>query len=75
MEDRSHRAFRNAGFAVNALVRMNEQNSFAFVEAFDWTNNHTVSVFALDTGFGNNVGHDGLGKWCCAIRNARKLEF
>lgn len=57
MEDRSHRTFRNAGFAVNALVRMNEQNSFAFVEAFDWTNNHTVSVFAVKTRFGHNVSH------------------
>lgn len=57
MEDRSHRTFRNASFAVNALVRMNEQDSFAFVEAFDWTNNHTVSVFAVKTRFGHNVSH------------------
>jgi hypothetical protein len=57
MEDRSHRTFRNASFAVNALVRMNEQDSFAFVEAFDWTNNHTVSVFAIKTRFGHNVSH------------------
>ena len=60
MINRSDRAFRNAGFAVDAFFRMDKQDCFTFVEAFDWANCDTVGVFAVKTGFGDNVRH-GIG--------------
>jgi hypothetical protein len=55
-------AFGNAHGAVDALVGVNGQKVGAFAEAVDWADIHAVGVFAADTGFGNNVGHDSL-KW------------
>jgi hypothetical protein len=58
-----HRAFRDAHRTVNALIGIDCQEIRAFAKAIHRTNIHTVSVFALDTGFGNNVGHDNSINW------------
>jgi hypothetical protein len=55
-------ALGNAHGAVDALIGVDGQEVGAFAKAIHGANVHTVGVFALDTGFGNNVGHDGLGK-------------
>lgn len=57
MKNGSNRTFRNAGFAVDAFIRVNNQNSFTFVEAFDWTDHYTVRVLAVEAWFGNDVRH------------------
>jgi hypothetical protein len=56
------RALGDAHGAVDALIGVDGQEVGAFAEAVHRANVHTVGVFALDTGFGNNVGHDGLEK-------------
>ena len=53
-------ALGNARSAVNALVRVNGEKIGAFAEAVYRADVHTVGVFAADTGFRNNVGHDSL---------------
>jgi hypothetical protein len=50
----------NTDRAVDALVRVNGEEVGAFAEAVYGANIHTVGVFAADTGFRNNVGHDSL---------------
>jgi hypothetical protein len=57
VENRSNRALWNARFAVDAFFRMNKQNGFTFVEAFDWTDDHAVSVFAVEAWFGYDMSH------------------
>jgi hypothetical protein len=57
VENRSDRALWNTCFAVDALFRMNKQNGFTFVEAFDWTDDHAVSVFAVEAWFGYDMSH------------------
>jgi hypothetical protein len=57
VEDGRYGAFRHAGFAVDAFFRMDKQDCFTFVEAFDWANCDTVGVLAVETGFGDNVRH------------------
>jgi hypothetical protein len=74
-EDGIDRAFGDAHGAVDAFIGVDGQEVGAFAEAVHRANVHTVGVFALDTGFGNNVGHDGLGKWSSAEGLARKLGF
>jgi hypothetical protein len=54
--------FRNAHCAIDAFVWINCQKVGAFAEAVHRTDVHAVGVFAADTGFRNNVGHDSL-KW------------
>ena len=68
-------ALGDAHGAVDALIGVDGQEVGAFAEAVHWANVHTVGVFALDTGFGNNVGHDGLGKWSSAVKWARNRGF
>ena len=51
-------AFGNAHGAVNALVGVNGQEVGAFAETVHRTDIHAVGIFAADTGFRNNVGHD-----------------
>jgi hypothetical protein len=53
-------AFGNADRAIDALVGVNGEEVGAFTEAVNWADIHTVGVFATDTGFRNNVGHDSL---------------
>ena len=43
--------------AVDALIGVNRQEIGAFPKAVDWTDIDAVGVFALDTGFGNGMGH------------------
>ena len=57
MEDRCDRAFRNASFAVDAFIWMNEKNGFAFIKTLYWTYDHAVSVFAIEAWFGDDMGH------------------
>jgi hypothetical protein len=61
--DRVDGAFGNAHGAIDALIGIDGQEVRAFAEAVHRANVHAVGVLALDTGFGNNMGHDGLGKW------------
>ena len=55
-------AFRDANCTVDALIGVNGQEVRAFAETVDRADIHAVGVFATDTGFRNNVGHDSL-KW------------
>jgi hypothetical protein len=55
-------ALRNANCAIDALIRVNGEEVGAFAEAVYGADVHTVGVFAADTGFRNNVGHDSLLK-------------
>jgi len=57
MEDRSNWAFRNARFAVDAFIRMNEQNRFTFVKTLYWTYDHAVCVFAVEAWLGDDMSH------------------
>ncbi len=57
MEDGLNRAFRNTGFAVDALIRVDIQHLFAFVETLHRANDDAIGVLAVEAGFGNNVSH------------------
>lgn len=57
VENRCHRALRNTGLAIDALLRVNEEDRFAFVKTLDRTNNDAVGVLAVETGFSNNMCH------------------
>ena len=57
MEDRFYWTFRNARFAVNTFVWMNEENSFAFIEALHRTHNHTIRVLTVEARLCNNMSH------------------
>src|SRR4051812_29298174 len=59
-QDRRRRAFGLAHAAVDALVGVDHQHVFAFVEAVDRTHFHAVHVLALDAVFGNDVGHERI---------------
>ena len=50
-------AFRYANGAVNALVGINHKEIGAFMKAVDRANVNTVSTFAVDACFADNVGH------------------
>src|SRR5690606_36020882 len=56
-EDRLGRAFGFAQGAVDALVRVNDQEVRAFVEAVHRADFHAVGVFALDAVVGDDEGH------------------
>jgi hypothetical protein len=53
-------AFRYANRAVDALVRVNGEEVGAFAKAVNRADIYAIGVFAADTGFRNNVGHDSL---------------
>ena len=57
VEDRRNRAFRNAGFTVDALIWMDEENRFTFIETFYWTYDHAVCVFAVEAWLGDDMSH------------------
>jgi hypothetical protein len=62
--DGTHRAFGDADCAVDALVGIDGEEVGAFAEAVHRADVDTVGVFATDAGFGDNVGHGGLGnRW------------
>ena len=57
VENRSNRTFGNTRFAVDAFLRMDKQDSFTFVEAFNRANNNAVRVFAVEARLSNNMSH------------------
>lgn len=57
MENCRNRALWNTSFAVDAFIWMNEENGFTFIEALDWTDDHAVSVFAVEAWFGYDMSH------------------
>ncbi len=75
VEDRRYRTFGNAGFAVDTFLRMDKQNGFTFVEAFDRTNNNAVRVFTVEARFSNNMSHgtnlSGQMIWRSIIQNRK----
>ena len=61
-EDRVHRAFRLAGAAVDALVRVDEQlaiDAFVVVDAVDRADGDARDVEHVDARLGDHVGHSG----------------
>jgi hypothetical protein len=57
MEDGSDRAFRNAGFAVNAFIRIDEEHLRTFIETVDRTNHNAICVLAIKARLGDDVSH------------------
>jgi hypothetical protein len=60
VEDRRGRTFRNAGFAIDAFLGVNEQHGFALVKAFHGANSHTIGVLAVKAWFCHHVCHRKL---------------
>jgi hypothetical protein len=56
--DRINGALRNANGTVDTLVWIDHEKIRTFTEAVNWADVYAVSIFAADTGFGNNVSHD-----------------
>ena len=56
-------ALGNANRTIDALIGVDGQKVGALAETIDRTNVHTVGVFAADTRFGDNVGHDRFSRW------------
>ena len=52
--------FGDAGSAINAIFRVNEQLVVQLVKAGDRANLHTIGEFAPDTFIGNDVCHSEL---------------
>ena len=50
-------AFRLADATVNALVGVDDQHVFAFIEAVHGTHFHTVGVLTGDAIVGDDIGH------------------
>src|SRR4029450_5735353 len=57
-EDRLDRAFRLARTAVDALFRINDQEPIELVDAVDRTDVDAGTVFDVDAGLGDDVGHE-----------------
>lgn len=57
-EDCLDRTLGNTRFAVDALVRVNEDDGFAFVKTLHRADDNAICVLAVKTGFGNDMGHD-----------------
>jgi hypothetical protein len=58
VENGFHGTFWHAGFAVDALFRINEDERFALTETLDRTNDDAVSVFAVKARFADDVCHN-----------------
>ena len=56
-EDRLDRAFGDAQRAVDALVGIDDEEVGPLAEAIDRADIDAVGVFALDAGFGYDIGH------------------
>jgi hypothetical protein len=50
--------FSNAERAIDALIRVDNEKIGALVKAIDRTNINAISVFAFDTGLGNDISHE-----------------
>ena len=57
VEDRFDRTLGDAGFAVDALIRMDVEHLLAFVEAFHGADDDAIGVFAPVAGLSDNVGY------------------
>ena len=57
VENRRDWTLRDTRFAVDAFIRMDKQDRFPFVEAFDWTNDYAVRVFTVEARLGNDMSH------------------
>src|SRR5579863_1918626 len=57
-EDRFRRAFRLADAAIDAFVRIDDQEVLALVEAVDRAHLNAIHVLALGAVFGVHVTHD-----------------
>jgi hypothetical protein len=57
VEDGFDGTFRDAGFAVDALVGMDVENQFAFVETLDGANDDAIGVLAIEARFANDMSH------------------
>src|SRR5260221_3347463 len=57
-EDRLDRALGDAERAVDALVRIDDQDVRSLAEAIDRADVHAVGVLALDAGLGHHVRHE-----------------
>lgn len=55
--DGINRALRDANGAIDAFIGIDGQEVGAFLEAIDRADVHAIGVFALNAGFGDNVGH------------------
>src|SRR4029453_6688736 len=56
-EDRLHRALGHAQRAVDALIRIDDQEVRPFAEAIDRADVDAVGILAADAGFGDDVSH------------------
>jgi hypothetical protein len=68
-EDGFGRAFRFAQSAVNAFLRIDDQEIRTFVEAVDGADIHAVGILAFDTVLYNNVSHDNF----VSVQRARNI--
>jgi hypothetical protein len=58
-EDGVHRAFRDAHGAIDAFIRVDGQEVWAFAEAVHGADIDAIGVLALDAGFSDGMGHVG----------------
>jgi hypothetical protein len=49
--------FWNADCAINALIRINDQEVRAFTETIHWANVYAIGVLTTNTGFSYNISH------------------
>src|SRR6185369_12041647 len=60
--DRVHGAFGDAYRAVDAFVRVDDEEIRPFAEAVHGADVHAIRVLAADAGFGDDVSHFVLGQ-------------
>ncbi len=58
-QDRFGGAFGFTDAAIDAFAWVDDEHIFALIEAIDRADLHTVHIFALDAGFGHDIGHLG----------------
>ncbi len=54
------RAYWHTRVAIDALIRMDDQEVGSLIETVHGTYFNTIGVLAVDAGFGNNVRHDSI---------------
>ena len=57
VENGFDRTLRDAGFTIDAFIRVNVEHLFTLVKAFDRAHDHAVGVLAGKAGFGNDMSH------------------
>jgi len=58
--DSLDRAFRNAGAAIDADFRVNNEHFRIFVKTVDRANSDAIGIFAFYAGFGYDMSHENL---------------